>query len=76
MGGLAIVAGLLVALSRSTAITVAGTSPMTLVAGMATAGVLVATHRTIDAGWVTWRRALALLALVAVSYPALWAAAV
>jgi DNA-binding CsgD family transcriptional regulator len=65
----------LVFVSRSVAGPVMGTSYVVVVAGLLAGGALVMAYLTLDEGWVTWRRVLALLALVALAYPASWAAA-
>jgi DNA-binding CsgD family transcriptional regulator len=51
------------------------TSYVVVMAAVATAAVLLATSRSLDAGWVAWRRGLRVVAGLSLAYPGLWAVA-
>lgn len=74
-GGLGLAMLVLVLVSRSVAGPVMGTSYVVVVAGLGAGGAIMMAYLTLDQGWVTWRRVLSLLVLVALAYPATWAAA-
>lgn len=52
------------------------TSPVVVVAALATTAVLLRTYAGVGPGWVTWRRSIVAVAMGALTYPGLWAAAV
>lgn len=51
------------------------TSPVVLVASLATAAVIVLTRMRLGTGWLAWSRALTWLTVTVLAYPALWSLA-
>lgn len=76
IGGLALMVSGLVIASRVVAEPVAATAYAVLVAALVAAGALLRTYQRVGAGWVRWRRSVAALAVIAMSYPGAWAIAV
>lgn len=70
----AVAAAAIVVVARSLTEPFWGTSYLVVGAMLVAVGVLLATHRSLGPGWVTWRRSLAALAAWAAAFPALWAA--
>jgi DNA-binding NarL/FixJ family response regulator len=72
-GGLAVLVVLVVVVARQYGTPVGGASYPVLVAALAVAAVLVYTVLTLDPGWISWRRAVAALALASLAVPG-WSA--
>lgn len=73
VGGLAVAVTAAVVIARQGPAPLGGASYPVLAAALAAAAVLVHTHLTLDPGWITWRRAVAGLALAALAVPG-WSA--